>query len=39
VAVVLLTVAYGVISIRSALGTPNSTTKEVGPAALAGGAQ
>jgi carbon starvation protein len=39
VAVVLLTVAYGVISIRSALGTPDSTTKEVGPAALAGGAQ
>jgi carbon starvation protein len=36
VAVVLLTVAYGVISIRKALGTPTSTAHEIGPVALAG---
>ena len=39
VAVVALTVAYGVISIRRALGTPTSTAHEVGPVALAGGAR
>jgi carbon starvation protein CstA len=39
VAVVVLTVAYGVISIRRALGTPTSTAHEVGPVALAGGAR
>jgi carbon starvation protein len=37
VAVVLLTVAYGVIGVRKALGTPTSTAHEVGPVALAGG--
>ena len=39
VAVVALTVAYGVISIRRALGTPTSTAREVGPVAVAGGAR
>jgi carbon starvation protein CstA len=38
VAVVVLTVAYGLISIRRALGTPTSTAHEVG-VALAGGAR
>ena len=39
VAVVVVTVAYGVISIRRALGTPTSTVHEVGPVALAGSAR
>jgi len=39
VAVVVLTVAYGVISIRKALGTPTSTAREVGAVAVAGSAR
>jgi carbon starvation protein len=39
VAVVVLTVAYGVIAIRKALGTPTSTAHEVGVIAAAGGAR
>jgi carbon starvation protein len=39
VAVVAVTVAYGIVSIRKALGTPTSTTNEVGPAVLAGSAR
>src|SRR3989454_1620124 len=39
VAVVVSTLAYAVISVRKALGTPTSTAHEVGPVALAGSAR
>ena len=39
VAVVVSTLAYAVISVRKALGTPTSTAREIGPVALAGSAR
>jgi carbon starvation protein len=39
VAVVVVTVVYGVIGIRKALGTPTSTAHEVGPIGLVGSAR